>query len=139
MRTALPSLLLLNFLFATVAYGDDSQGDPRLDYMLQCQGCHGADGGERPSAGVPTLVDLVPRFLGSDEGREFVLRVPGVSQAPLSNEALASLMNWLLETYRSSEAAPQFTRYRASEVARARELGPFDVTATRARLLADER
>ncbi len=131
--------LLVNLVFVVSASGDDSQGNPRLDYMLQCQGCHGADGGPRLDADIPTLIDLVPRFLTSEEGREFLLRVPGVSQAPLSNEAVARLMNWLLENYRSSDEAPHFTPYLASEVERARKSAPLDVAATRARLLAGER
>ncbi len=120
----------------TTARSDDSQEDPRLDYMLQCLGCHGTKGDARPDAGIPTMVDLVPRFLGTAEGREFLLRVPGVSQAPLSDAAVANLMNWLLTTYRSTDTPMPFAPYDAGEVARARRLEPLDVAATRARLLA---
>lgn len=114
---------------------DDSQGDPQLDYMLQCQGCHLASGEAVPSADVPSLIDLAPRFLGSAEGRAYLLRVPGVAQAPLSDAAVARLMNWVLTRFRSSDRAAGFEPFSEREVARARARGPMDVVATRARLL----
>jgi len=120
---------------ASPAPADQSQGDPRLDYMLQCQGCHGAEGHAQPEADIPSLIDLAPRFLPSDEGRDYLLRVPGVMQAPLSDKALARLMNWVLGRFTRREPPTGFAPYTAAEVSRARERGPIDVAKTRARLL----
>ncbi len=130
------SIALLVAAFATgIAAADQSQGDPRIDYMLQCQGCHGADGRPQPSADVPGLIDLVPLFLGTAEGRDYLVRVPGVSQAPLGDAAIARLMNWVLTNMRSTKEPVAFEPYTAEEVARSRARGPLDVAATRARLL----
>ena len=50
--------------------------DPRVDYMLQCQGCHLADGAGSPGA-VPDLRGSLGRFLAVPGGREYLVRVPG--------------------------------------------------------------
>ncbi len=115
---------------------DMSQGDPQLDYMLQCQGCHLADGRAIPEAGIPTMNDLADRFFGAPGGRDFLVQVPGSSQAPLSDRALASLMNWMLERFQTRTPRQPIRPYTEEEVARARARTPIDVTATRARLLA---
>jgi hypothetical protein len=54
--------------------------DPRVDYMLQCQGCHLADGSGAPGA-VPDLRGSLGRFLGVPGGREYLVRVPGAAQS----------------------------------------------------------
>jgi cytochrome c553 len=112
-----------------------SQGDPQLDYMLQCQGCHGADGNGTPAVGVPTLIGLADRFLELPEGRAYLVGVPGVTQAPLDNRAIANLMNWILRRYAADPAEVAFKPYSEEEVAAHRAKVPIDVVATRARLL----
>ena len=79
------SLMLLLLITAPVGANAEgqSQGDPQLDYMLQCQGCHGADGAGKPEVGIPSMVGMAERFLADPEGRAYLVQVPGVSQAPL--------------------------------------------------------
>ena len=62
---------------------------PALDYTLNCEGCHRADGTGTPGS-VPALRDSVARFLAAPGGREYLARVPGVAQAPLEDAALAA-------------------------------------------------
>ena len=61
---------------------------PTLDYALNCQGCHRADGTGTPGS-VPPLAGSVGKFLRVPGGREYLGRVPGVAQAPLDDAALA--------------------------------------------------
>lgn len=122
-------------LASTSAFAQ-SQGDPELDYMLQCQGCHMADGTGKPDVGVPTMVGLVERFLGLPGGRAYLVQVPGVDQAPLDDRAIADLMNWLLDRYRGNDAKTSFEPYTEDEVKAYRAETPIDAPATRARLLA---
>ena len=63
----------------------------RLDYMLNCQGCHGPEG--RGSPDVPALRNFSGYFLHVPEGRDFLVQVPGVANAALAPEALAQLLN----------------------------------------------
>lgn len=108
---------------------------PRLDYMLQCMGCHLEDGSGAPGR-VPTLRG-VGRFLRVPGGRAYLVRVPGSAHAPLDDAALAALLNWLLVRFDPEAAGtPAFTPYDAAEVARYRATRLANADAERQRLLA---
>ena len=89
------------------------------DYLLSCAGCHKLDGSG--SAHVPSL-RAIDRLLVYDGGRDYVLRVPGVAQAPLSDARLAAMLNWLFGHFGSGAPTPRFT---SAEVGKARS-APFD-------------
>lgn len=80
------------FATAVAAAGDDET--ERFDYVLNCAGCHLGDGSG--SATVPKLTELAP-ILDVEGGRAYLARVPGVAQAPLSDDRLARLLNWVIE------------------------------------------
>lgn len=133
-------LLVFATLAPPVAVADgQSQGDPQLDYMLQCQGCHGANGTSKPGAGVPSMVGLAGRFLDDPEGRAYLVQVPGVSQAPLDDRAIADLLNWILERFGTEGDRKPIEPYTQSEVTAYRAMEPIDVAATRARLIERHR
>jgi hypothetical protein len=104
--------------------------DPRVDYMLQCQGCHLADGSGKPGA-VPDLRETLPLLLELPGAREYLVRVPGVAQAPLSDARLAALLDWLVREFAPAEREPTF----APEVARWRDQPHADVGRAREELL----
>jgi mono/diheme cytochrome c family protein len=108
---------------------------PEVDYVLNCQGCHRADGAGTPGS-VPPLKDTVARFLGVTGGREYLGRVPGVAQAPLDDAALAAVLNWMLDHFDHAHVPPGFTPYAADEVGRLRRDPLVDVEGTRRKLLA---
>jgi len=91
------------------ALADDSQ--PRFDYLLNCAGCHRTDA--TGSEEVPALTQVAP-FLATPAGRAYLVRVPGVAQAPLSDERVAALLNWALTEF---GGAGEFAPYTAAEVA----------------------
>jgi mono/diheme cytochrome c family protein len=101
--------------------------DPAHDYLLGCGGCHGLDGAG--SARVPPLRG-VDRLLMLPGGREYVLRVPGVASAPLSDARLAALLEWVFGEF-GNAAHPRFT---ADEVGAARAKPLLDPKAARAAL-----
>jgi hypothetical protein len=115
--------------------GSRAGADPALDYMLNCQGCHRADGAATPGS-VPALAGSVARFLGVPGGREFLVQVPGVSQAALDDVALAALMNWLVERFDGAHVPPGFRPYTAAEIGALRRTPLTDVDGVRARLVA---
>jgi hypothetical protein len=108
--------------------------DPAVDYMLQCQGCHRADGSGSPGA-VPDLRDSLARFLSVPGGREYLVRVPGAAQSPLSDERLAALLDWMLREFGPAEAAAGSAPYRADEVAGWRAQPYLEVEPVRRELL----
>ena len=121
---------------AAARAGGRGQGDPRLDYILQCQGCHLADASGAEAVGVPRMKGVVGRFPQVEGGRAYLVQVPGVAQAPLDDAAIAELLNWMLQRFSADELPEPFEPYLAEEVARHRSRTPIDVPATRAELLA---
>jgi hypothetical protein len=120
-------------LGATGAAGADDRR-AEINYMLHCQGCHlpGAAGVE---GRVPAMKDFVGWFLHSEEGREFVIRVPGVSQSALDDVQLAELVNWILITDSSQQLPDDFRPYSAAEVGRLRVTPEPVPQKTRKRIL----
>lgn len=91
---------------------------PAEDYSRNCQGCHGHLG--HSVTEVPRLKDKVGLFTHTPEGRAYLIQVPNVTQAMLSDERLAAMMNWVLDEYSRDQLAPGFQPYTAEEVARLR-------------------
>jgi mono/diheme cytochrome c family protein len=107
----------------------DGREDARAahDYLLSCGGCHGLDGA---GAGrVPSLRG-VDRLLAKAGGRDYLLRVPGVASAPLSDTRLAALLDWVFVSFGNDTR----TRFTAVEVGRARSEPFVDPQAARAAL-----
>jgi hypothetical protein len=108
---------------------------PRLDYVLECMGCHLEDGSGAPGR-VPSLSG-VGRFLRVPGGRAYLVRVPGVAHAPLDDAAVAALLNWMLARYDApAAAAPGFAPFTTAEVASLRATPLADAAAERRALLA---
>jgi mono/diheme cytochrome c family protein len=129
------SLLLALLCAARFAVADDQVAErARVNYMLNCQGCHLPDGSGFPGK-VPDMRGLVGRFPTVAGGREFLVRVPGSANAPLSDERLAELMNWLLREYGGDQLPADFRPYAAEEVGRLRRHPLTDVQGERQRLL----
>ena len=99
--------------------------DPRVNYLLHCGGCHLPDASGAPPL-VPTLHDELGKIIATQIGRDYIVRVPGASQAPLSNQELADVFNWLLTEYNSKTLPENFKPLTEKEVA-----------AARSRILAD--
>ena len=133
MRSRLALLAALLLCGAAVRAEVDDPAAARLDYMLNCQGCHLPDG-----AGYPGKVPDVRRSLGAllavPGGREFVQRVPGAATAALDDARLARVLNWMLAEF--SQAPPGFAGFDAAEAGRLRRRPWTNVQAERARLAA---
>lgn len=113
-----------------------AHGNPRFDYLLHCGGCHLEDGSGDPPE-VPDLRVDVAYMIGFEEGRAYLVQVPGSAQAPLSDAALAEVLNWLVDTY-NPELEGAFERFDADEVARHRAVRLLDPKRARAALWPDQ-
>jgi hypothetical protein len=77
------------------------------NYVLHCSGCHRLDGsGVRGVA--PDLREIGP-LVETPAGRAYLGRVPGVAQAPMDDEELASLLNWVLTEIAGTAPRPAYT------------------------------
>ena len=124
--------LALTIALIPLANADDHRA--RTNYMIHCQGCH------LPEAigfagKVPRMKDFVGYFLHSKEGREFVIRVPGVATASLPDDDLTEMMNWLLLTYSAEQLPEPFVPFSVAEVAALRSDLEADPETTRMRIL----
>jgi mono/diheme cytochrome c family protein len=126
--------LLLVLAAVVAAVPAARAASPAVAYALNCQGCHRADGSGTPGS-VPALAGSVGRFLRIPGGREYLVQVPGVAQAPLDDAAIAGVLNWIVERFDRAGAPADFAPYTASEVARLRRQPLTDVDAVRERLL----
>ena len=109
---------------------------PSVDYALNCQGCHRADGTGTPGS-IPPLAGSVARFLAVPGGREYLVQVPGVAQAPLDDAALAAVLNWMLGQFDAAHVPADFTAYAPDEIGRLRTRPLTDVESVRTRLLGE--
>ena len=109
--------LLLGFVLAPHLVHADMNADQsnEVDWMLNCQGCHRSDGAATGDE-VPALQGTVAKFLAVPGGREYLIRVPGVSMSPLNDESIAALTNWMLHKFDRENVPADFERYTAEEV-----------------------
>lgn len=117
------------------ALADDNRA--RQNYLIYCMGCHGEQGaGFREQ--VPSMRGTLARLAALQDGRAFLLRVPGVSQSSLDPELTAEVLNWALREFSDAEALRSIPPFTAEEVAQARSRPLVEVSLTRAQVLRGE-
>lgn len=127
MRSAL-ALIALSFTCAAAwSY------QPAVNYQLHCMGCHLADGSGEPKR-IPSLRRSLVLFSAFVEGRNYVIRVPGVAQSPLSDEETAALLNWMADNLSDLKMPAGVAAYSAAEIHGLRNRPLAAVRAIRARL-----
>jgi hypothetical protein len=107
-----------------------------VNYKIHCQGCHLADAAGLADE-VPGMKDFVGYFAHSQEGREFLVRVPGVATAALPDDQLAELLNWLLVHFSAAELPAGFVPFTVAEVAALRLDLVQDPATSRKRILRE--
>lgn len=113
-----------------VAAEQERVNPPAFSYLLHCSGCHIEDGSGDPPE-VPDLRKNLDKLLKSATGRGYMLRVPGVTDTPITPQEMADLMNWLI-----TEFYPELEDFRlisAEEVIRGRATrlaNPLEVRQT---------
>ena len=105
------------------------------NYMLNCMGCHLADGSGAPGK-VPSVRESLGLLSRSGAGRRYLVQVPGASESPLSDLELAQVLSWMVRNLSKKTVPQDFTDFTALEVAGYRRSPLVDVRETRARLLA---
>jgi hypothetical protein len=107
----------------------------QANYMLNCMGCHLADG-SGAAGKVPSVRDSLVILSGSSAGRRYLVQVPGASQSPLSDLELAQVLNWMVRNLSARPVPTDFAEFTAGEVAAYRGLPLVNVRERRAQLLA---
>jgi len=129
-------LFTLGLLFACGSAADAMNYDrARFNYQMFCQGCHAPDGAG--SANVPTMKGHVGNFLLTENGREYLVRVPGSATSSLNDDNLAEVLNWIVLEMGGESRQPDFRHYTAQEVAELRQKPLNEVEHYRVQLLAE--
>jgi len=103
---------------------------PDQNYVLFCAGCHRPDG-SGVSRKVPSLHATLPLLLRTEGGREYVLRVPGVSNSALTDKGVAQVLNWAVEHFVRPEDRATWAPFTPEAVRAARRLPLPSVRAAR--------
>jgi hypothetical protein len=107
---------------------------PEVNFQLQCMGCHRGDGSGQAGR-VPSFRRTLVPLSYLPQGREFLIRVPGVAQAPLSDADIALLLNWMVRHMSDVRIGLRFKDYSAEEVHRQRARPLTGVSAARISVL----
>ena len=126
------ALIAIALLAVTApAYGTP----PEQLYTLNCWGCHQPQAQGIPGI-VPRLANSMGYFLHVPEGRAYLAEVPGVAAAPLSDQEVAQVLNWMLTTFSKDQLPEHFAPYTAEEIRKCRIHKLVNVTDTRRHLAA---
>jgi len=112
---ALIMILCLPLSFVMAGSDDLVERKADFNWKMNCQGCHLPNGAGSP-LGAPDMRGIVAKFLQVEGGREYLGRVPGVAYAPLKDQDLADLLNWVLKEYDNENLTEDFRPYTASEI-----------------------
>jgi mono/diheme cytochrome c family protein len=104
------------------------------NYMLNCMGCHLADGAGAAGK-VPSVRESLVLLSRSSTGRRYLVQVPGAAESRLSDLELAQVLSWMVRNLSTKGVPADFTDFTAAEVARYRRSPLVAVRETRAQLL----
>ena len=107
---------------------------PRVNYVLLCAGCHCMSGEGSREGGIPAFPDSVAHIASIDSGRTYMMHVPGVVSAGLSDAQIAEVTNYILEEWADGAA---FTPFDGAEVTRRRAVPVSNVVEYR-RVVVEE-
>jgi len=108
--------------------------EPVSNYLQHCAGCHRMDGSGLPPE-VPNLRKDLGYLIDSPEGRDFMVRVPGVVGVPISVEEVTELINWIVESFNPERS--DFVRFTVEEVAAGRADPLYDPLRVRKELFPE--
>ena len=106
-------------------------------YLIHCSGCHRADGSGSLRGGIPDLRGYVGSFGRLNDGRTYLMHVPGVVGSGLDNAEIAAVMNYIFDRWAAAPAGDPVPVFTAAEVARLRELSVPDVVKARRRVVRE--
>lgn len=129
----LMTLVLLPMKVAAEVNEKINEQRAKFNYQMFCQGCHTGDGSGHKD--VPTLKGFMGHFLNSQEGREYLVRVPGSANSALNNEQLAEVLNWMLVNFAEQSAPNDWQAFEVDEVTEYRKAPLFEVINYRKQLV----
>ncbi|AEQ52939.1 c-type cytochrome [Pelagibacterium halotolerans] len=118
-------------LLSLAAFAQAQERSPHTNYVLRCAGCHGMEGAGAPAAGIFDFNGMVGAFAGIDEGRTYLMHVPGVAGSGLSDAEIAAVMNYVMETWAGASLPEPYEPFTEAEVTQRRAIPIPDVVENR--------
>jgi len=112
-RALVLTVLLINF--ANSFASAEGLTRERYNWMLNCQGCHGAKG-QATAIDTPVLYKQVGRFLNVEGGRKYLVSVPGVVNAPINDAEKADLFTWIINVLDPEHKPADFKPFTEEEM-----------------------
>jgi hypothetical protein len=135
-RTAAP---LVTIFFGLLLAADLRATEPivqftprQSDFVLACAGCHGLDGLSNSKV-VPSLKGRVGYYLNLPEGRAYLSRLPNVAFAPMNDQKLAAVLNYMVFEIGGGSTPAGAKPYDAAEVGKLRKQPLTEVTLSKYR------
>jgi hypothetical protein len=136
-RTLIPVLALLLSAACNLSCAEEGRRSGASLFTQHCSGCHGLKGdGGSVTSGIPRFQDSVGAFSDDDGGRTYVLHVPGVANTNLDDEAIATVLNYLMTRWGGKSLPDDYRAFTRDEVARRRHYAIADVVALRRKVVA---
>jgi mono/diheme cytochrome c family protein len=125
----LASLLQLSSAVADVPAPNATASIPAINhtvsnYLQSCGGCHGIQGTSAIGL-VPQLRDRVGWFLCTPDGRNYIVQLPDVAFAGVSDQELADVLNFMMFELGGPSTPKSAKPYSAAEVKQLRENTPL--------------
>ncbi len=130
---SLRAFALLGLLAATPAAAQERS--PHANYVLRCAGCHAMDGSGHSAGGIPDFRNLVGAFARDETGRTYLMHVPGVIGASLSDTEIAAVLNYITDNWGGDSVPTGFVPFTGAEVGVLRAENIGDVVAYRRKLV----
>jgi cytochrome c553 len=131
MRLGLTRAVCLALVACAPATAVGQERSARTNYILRCGGCHGMDAMGSENGGIPAFPGYVGSFAQLEEGRTYVMHVPGVVGASLSDAEIAEVMNYVMENWGGESLPADFEPFTETEVTERRAIPIGDVVGYR--------
>lgn len=99
------------------------------NYILRCLGCHGANGAGAPNTGIPAFPGFLDPLYASNEGRTYLVHVPGVAASGLNTKEIAQVLNYVAKRWATNPE--QLQRFTVEEVQQRQSIEVKDIVALR--------
>ena len=101
---------LLYVLYGNAALAQATERSASSNYILRCLGCHGANGAGAANTGIPAFPGLVDPLYATEEGRTYLVHVPGVAASGLNTQEIGQVLNYVAKRWaRDPEQVKPFT------------------------------
>lgn len=131
------TILSVALVLLTVSAAGAQERSAHANYVLRCAGCHGMEGAGTAEGGIPDFRGYVGAFTRTEAARTYVMHVPGVVSASLSDAEIAAVMNYLVEEWGGESIPDPFVPFTPNEVTRLRAVPVEDVVAFRREVVDD--